>query len=149
MLLTPYGYKFHFTGILLGLTIAIVRFMKKQKRYENKRIRIDILFISLALAIIPLGIFLLLGDHFIGKPTDSLIGIKPLHPDSELNKFSSVYPIGLFLSIGSLLVLLLFAILKKVKQRFGLGLLGFIGLLIMTNIVLLFQQYPRYGIVVL
>jgi hypothetical protein len=41
----------------------------------------------------------MLGDNFIGFPTDSAIGIKALHFESQLNKFDAVYPIGLFLSI--------------------------------------------------
>lgn len=72
-LLSPYGYKFHFAGLLLGILIAIVIFLKNIKRIENKKIWMDILFFSLTLSLVPLGIFLLMGDNFIGTQTHSFL----------------------------------------------------------------------------
>ncbi|NOZ44164.1 MAG: hypothetical protein GXP45_03350 [bacterium] len=69
ILLSPRGFHFHFVGILLGIVISIAIFLKKIKRYENKKVWIDILFFSFALALVPLGFFLLLGDNFIGQTT--------------------------------------------------------------------------------
>ena len=145
--LSPYGYNFHFAGTLLGIFIAIVIFLRRIPRIENKKIWIDILFFSLSLAIVPLGIFLMLWDNFIGFPTDIGIGIKALHTESALNKFNAVFPIGLFLSIGTLITTMIIAILKVTHKRTGYGMLGFAILLFSTNIVLLFQQYPRYGVI--
>lgn len=146
-MLSPYGYNFHFGGVLLGIFIAIVIFLRKVPRIENKKIWIDILFFAFSLAIVPLGIFFMLWDNFIGLPTDLGIGIKALHVESALNKFNSVYPVWLFLSIGTLIVTLITLILKLTKKRTGFGMLGFAMLLFSTNIVLLFQQYPRYGVI--
>lgn len=143
-LISPYGYKFHFVGILIGMVISILVFLKKIKRLENKKIWIDILFYSITLSLVPLGLFLLMGDNFIGNSTNSLLGIKSLHSESMRNKFNLVYPIGVFLSIGALLVV---AWIRIIKKRFGYGLLGFAILLLVIAIILLFQQYPRHGVI--
>jgi len=51
------------------------------------------MFFAMTGALIPLGLFLLLGDDFIGKSTNSLRGVQALQSESALNKFSAVYPI--------------------------------------------------------
>lgn len=53
-LLSPYGYRFHFTGLLIGMFISISVFLKKITRVENKKVWSDILFFSLTLALVPL-----------------------------------------------------------------------------------------------
>jgi len=149
MLFSPYGYKFHFIGILIWLLLAMVIFFRWIQRYENKKIWADIFFFSFSLALVPLWLFLLLWDNFIGKTTNGILWVQSLHQDSELNKFTSVYPIWLFLSIGSLIVTLILVFLKKIKKKFGLWMWGMIFLLIMINLILLIQQYPRYWVVAL
>lgn len=146
-LLSPYGFNFHFVGILIGIVLAMIHFFKRVQRYENKKVWIDIMFYSVATAILPLGFFLLLGDDFIGSATSGAIGVKALHAESQLNKFSGVYPIGLMLSMASLLTMLLITIIRTVRKQFGYGLWGFIILLISLNIIFFVQQYPKYGIV--
>ena len=141
-LISPYGYKFHFTGLLIGIFISIYIFLKKIVRLENKKVWADILFISFALSLVPLWFFLLMWDNFIGTTTTSWLGIKALHSDSQRNKFNLVYPIGLFLSLVSLFVVLFIKIIKK--KKFGYGMLGFALLVFLISIVLLIQQYPRH-----
>lgn len=143
-LFSPYGYKFHFVGLLLGIVTAIVIFLKKIKRIENKKIWIDIIFFSMTLSLVPLGIFLLMGDNFIWAPTTTWLGIKSLHSESQRNKFNLIYPIGIFLSIGSLLIA---GAIRIIKKKFGYGLLWFAILLVMIAVILLFQQYPRRGVI--
>jgi len=147
MWLSPYGFPFHFVWLLIATTISIAIFIKKIKRYENKKVWIDILFFSISISLIPLGFFLLLWDNFIGKPTDSWLWIRALHPDSQLNKFSTVFPIWLLLSLFSLAVTILLWIIRRIKKKYGLWLIWFIILLLGINIILLLQQYPRYGVV--
>jgi len=145
--ISPYGFPFHFIWLLLGAVISIGLFIKKIKRYENKKVRIDLLFFSITIAIIPLGFFLLLGDDFIGKSTESLLGVKALHPDSQLNKFNAVYPVGILLSILAIIATITMWIIKRVKKTYGLGMRWFILLIIGINIIFFIQQYPKYGIV--
>jgi hypothetical protein len=143
-ILSPYGYKFDFTGILIGLFISISIFLKKIVRLENKKVWSDILFLSLTLSLVPLWLFLLMGDNFIGTTTTSWLGIKSLHSDSQLNKFNLVYPIWLFLSLWSLFLVLYIKILKK--KKFGYGMLGFALILIFISLILLLQQYSRHAV---
>ncbi|MCX6824829.1 MAG: hypothetical protein NTY80_01270 [candidate division SR1 bacterium] len=143
-LLSPYGYKFHFMGLLIGIFISVGVFLKKITRIENKKVWSDILFFSFALSLVPLGLFLLMGDNFIGTTTTSWLGIKSLHSDSQRNKFNLIYPIGLFLSLGSLFVALYIKIIKK--KRFGYGMLGFALLLIVISLILILQQYSRHAV---
>lgn len=140
----PYGYKFHFAGILLGLVLSLFSFFKKIKTIENKKIWADIFFYWFTLCIVPLGIFLLMGDNFIGKTTGSFLGMKTLHLESQRNKFDAVYPIGLFLSIGALLIALYVHIRRVVWNKRGYGMQWLAILLVMVNIILVMQQYPRY-----
>ena len=141
-LLSPYGYKFHFVGLLLGIIISISIFLKKIVRVENKKVWADILFFSFALSLVPLWLFLLMGDNFIWITTNSWLGIKSLHSDSQRNKFNLVYPIWLFLSLGAFLVTLFIKILKK--KKFGYGMLGFALLLFFMSGLLVLQQYSRH-----
>lgn len=85
-----------------------------------------------------------MGDNFIGATTSNRLGIKSLHSDSQWNKFSLVYPIGLFLSLGSLFVALGIKSLKK--KKFGYGMLGFAILLIFVSLILILQQYSRHAV---
>jgi len=147
ILLSPHSYPFHLIWIILWITIWFSIFLKKITRFENKKVRIDILFFSTAFSIIPLGFFLLLGDDFIGKVSTNLLSVKSLHIDSELNKFSGVFPIGLFLTIGSLISISIIAILKRKFKQFWLGIIGFMLILSVIWTTILFQQYPRHWII--
>lgn len=144
ILISPYGYKFHFAGLLLGIFIAIAIFLTKIKRTENKKIWIDILFYSLVLSLVPLWIFLLMGDNFVGTQTTSFMGIKSLHSESQWNKFNLVQPIGIYLSLAALLTV---AYIRVIKKRFWAGLLWFSIVLILIAFILLFQQYPRHWVI--
>ena len=147
ILLSPRGFNFHFVWLLLGALLSIGIFIKRIKRYETKKVWIDIFFFSFTLALIPLGFFLLLWDNFIGVTTSSSLGVRALHSDSQLNKFSGVLPIGLFLSLVSLLAVLVVWIWRRIKKKYGLGLLGFVLMILFINVIFLFQQYPKHGIV--
>lgn len=92
-ILAPHDYKFNFAGVLLGIVIALFIFFKKIKTNENKKIWIDIFFFAFSLSLVPFGIFLLLGDNFVGASTDSFFGMKSLHSESQWNKFDAVQPI--------------------------------------------------------
>lgn len=146
ILLSPYWYQFHFSWLIIGYIIAMFIFFRAIKRNENKRIWIDILFFATILSFIPLGIFLTLGDNFVGKTSNSWIAIKPLTIQSNLNKFGAVYPVGLFLSFLATISALLTLTFKKYKKQFGIWLIWFIIFIIWYNFLLFFQQYPKYGV---
>jgi len=146
-MLNPYWYHFHFVWILLWVLISMIIFFSSVKRAENKRIWADILFFSITLSLIPLGVFLAFWDNFIWKASTSFLAVKPLTTHSELNKIWSVYPVWLFISFVSIITTLLVVIMKNRKLRFGTGLIWFVILLILINIVFMYyQQAPRYWV---
>lgn len=145
-LLSPYGYTFHFVWLLIWFIISLIIFFSKIKRYENKQIRIDIFFFSTAISLIPLGIFLAFWDNFIGQYNTGRLSVKPLTTDSELNKFWSVYPVWLFLSVISIIVVWIWWIMEAKNKSFWSGIRWFILLIFGINIVFFFQQYPKYWV---
>lgn len=146
-ILWPYGYKFHFAGVLAWLVFSLLLFFRKIKTIENKKIWSDIFFYAFSLSLVPLGLFLLLWDNFIGNTTDSLFWMKALHSESQWNKFGSVLPIWLFLSLGSLFVVFFVHIKRIILKKKGFWLQWLAFLVIVINIVLVMQQYPRYMVI--
>ncbi len=146
-ILSPRNYAFHFIGILIGIVSAFSLFLRSFSRNETKKIWVDILFFALGLSLVPLGIFLLFGDNFLGKVYNGILHIKALHANSVLNKFDGVYPVWGFLSLVSLISVTIIWIIKKYNTKkciTWIWLFGFIFLLIAINIVLQYQQYPKY-----
>ncbi len=143
----PYGYKFNFAGILLWIVISLFIFFRKIKTIENKKIWADIFFYGFTLCIVPLGFFLLLGDNFIGKTTDSFLAMRSLHLESQWNKFDAVYPIWLLLSIGALIIVTIVHTRRIIWKKRGMWMQWLARLLIMINIILMMQQYPRYMVI--
>jgi len=123
-LLSPYGYKFHFVGIIIGIVRAIRRFFKKLVVGSEKLKRIDLFFFSTSFALVPMGVFFVLGDTIIGKPAPfSSLGVSDLTPEgsSELSKFGKVFPVGIFLSIISLLSFGITFAGKSIMRKDGRG----------------------------
>lgn len=148
-ILNPYGYHFHFVWILVWIAISILIFFSSIKRVENKRVWADILFFSITLSVIPLWIFLAFGDNFIWKASTWFLTVKPLTTNSELNKLWSVYPIWLFVSFAAIITTILTLLIKKRKWVFGTWLIWFIILLILINVIFMYQQAPRYWVLAL
>lgn len=148
-MLNPYWYHFHFVWILAGILIAMLIFFKSIKRDENKKIWADILFFSIAISIIPLGICLVFWDNFIWKASSWLFAVKPLTLNSELNKFGSVFPVWIFVSMAAIFSILFTLLLRQGKKDFWTWLIWFVILLILTNVVFMYQQAPRYWVLAL
>jgi len=103
-ILRPNNFNLHSVGILGAVMLSLWTFFAGIKRVENRKIWADILFSASCNATILLGLFLTLGDTFIGKSTDSVFAIRALQQGSGLTKFDGVYPVGIFLSLGVLAV---------------------------------------------
>lgn len=146
-ILSHQNFNFHFVGILISSRICLVIFFSSIKRNENKKIWADILFISTANAIIILWIFLTLWDTVIWKPTDSMLAIRALSDNSNLTKFDGVYPVWLFLSFWTLVVHVIVSVLSIIFKKNWIWIRWFIWLLIVFNIVFLFQAYPRHWLI--
>lgn len=143
-IIIPPSYAFHAWGISIGIIISLIIFLYKQNSKSIKKKRIDIIFSGYMYSIIILGIFLVLGDDMIWLSTSNRLGIYSMTPYSEVTKFNQVLPVGLFLSIASLLALFSGKFLKKKYTSIWRGLWGFAIFFFLLSIVLIFQQYPKH-----
>jgi len=82
-MISPQNFNFHFVWLLLASLICLYMFFSSIKRNENKKIRADILFLSIANALIIFWIFITLWDSIIWKPTDSMFAIRSLTDNSD------------------------------------------------------------------
>lgn len=146
-IISPNNFNIHFVWILLASRICIWTFLSGIKRTENKKIRADILFTSLANAIIILWIFLTLWDTVIWTPTDSIFAIRALTDNSALTKFDWVYPVWLFISCSVLIIHVLVSIPKIILKKNWLWLRWLIGILLALNITFFFQSYPKHWVI--
>ena len=96
--ISPVWWEFSLLWIIIWVLIACRSFLQKQI-YQQTIIRIDIWFKSLCRAMIPLWIFLLLWDAFIGIPTTSSIWVSAIKPDSAVALYNKVLPLGLWISL--------------------------------------------------
>lgn len=140
-------FNLHRVGILLSVFICLSVFFSGVKRIENKRIWIDILFSAFCNGIMLLGLFLVLWDTVIGSSTQSIFAVRALREGSWLNKFYGVYPVGLFLSLGTLIVNIVVNVWRILAKKSWRWLRGMLALLVVINICFLFQYYPRYWLV--
>lgn len=148
-ILSPQNFDFHFVGLLLSTWICLLIFFHGIKRTENKKIWIDILFFSLANSLIIFWIFLTLWDSVIWTPTDSIFAIRALTDNSALTKFDWVYPVGLFISFWVLIVHIIISMLNIIFKKNWFWMRWLIWILIVFNVVFLFQSYPRHGLITL
>ncbi len=146
-ILSPQNFNFHFVGLLIASRICVSIFFSSIKRTENKKIRSDIIFLSISNALIVFWIFITLWDSIIWTPTDSIFAIRSLTDNSALTKFDWVYPVWLFISFGILIIHIIVSILSIVLKKNWLWIRWLIWILIVLNVVFLFQSYPRYWLI--
>lgn len=133
----------------IGIIRSVRRFFKKLVVGSEKLKWIDLFFFATSSALIPMGVFFVLGDTIIGRPAPfSSMGISDLTPGgvSELSKYGKVFPVGIFMSIISLFSYGITFVGKAITKRPGRGYIGFGILLLLFNIVFSYQLYPRHGV---
>ena len=146
-ILSPHNFNFHFVWILIASRICLSIFFSSIKRTENKKIRADIIFLSIANALIIFWIFITLWDTIIWKPTDSIFAIRALTDNTALTKFDWVYPIWLFISFGVLLIHIIVSLLSIILKKNWIWMRWLVWILIILNITFFFQYYPRYWVI--
>lgn len=145
---SPYGYRFWLIGILAWCMGSLLLFLRRFRRNESKKVWIDIFFFGFVNGLVALGLFLLLGDSFVGNECNNWICVHSLMPESELVKYTNgVYPIGIFLSLGALSINTIISFWKMSSNKSGLGIRGFIGILLVLLAILPFWNYPAHGII--
>ncbi len=148
-IILPESYAFHASGMIIGFVMFMLIFINQQSGRLMKYKRVDCLFVALMSGIIPLGLFLVLGDDMIGRSTESWLGIYALTPVSEVAKFNSVFPVGLFLSIAAALALLSSLRWKKYSSWPWRWYAWWWTFLFLFGIVLIFQHYPRHMVIMI
>jgi hypothetical protein len=94
-----------------------------------------------------MGLFLLLWDTFIGKPTDSRYGVVALLNDSAWTNFGRVFPSGIivsiigFVSYGAMILCKRFVKTERVRWYLGFAII-FFG----YTALFLWQHYVRHGV---
>ena len=146
-ILSPQNFNLHFVGLLVAWRISVSFFFSSIKRTENKKIWADIIFLSLANALIIFWVFITLWDAVIWKPTDSIFAIRALTDNSALTKFDGVYPVWLFISLWVFIIHVIISLLSIILKKNWLWMRWLIWILIVLNIVFLFQSYPRYWLI--
>lgn len=139
--LTPYSYTFHYIWILLGCLLVWRQFLKTVPEYDRLR-RIDAFFQSILYACIPLGIFLVLGDTFIGVPTEWSIYVSAIRPDSAVATYNKVLPLWFALSLVWIIWAALVKLWEKKLSRW-FGLLWFAIFLFLLGLITIRQQHPK------
>lgn len=141
--LSPYEFHFHFVGIIVGILIWRKRFLTSQPRERHLQ-RHTVMFEAIMLACIPLGIFLLFGDHFIGKPIETGIYVSAIDPASKVAAYDTVIPLGIYLACMTWILYLLISIMHTWKPStyriFG----GFSLFFLWLGFLLIRQVYPRH-----
>jgi len=143
--ISPYEYKFHLVWLIWGIGRCVWHFFQHVQDTNMQLKWIDSRFLAAMWWCIPLGIFLLLGDTFIGQPADSGIFVSAFHPDSKLATYDTVIPLGLYLSLLWLLLLFGTKILRYNKTQLRwYGLVWWILFLVLFSFLILFQEYARH-----
>ena len=145
-IIIPPEFGFHAWSLAIGIVFSTLVFLYKLPKHIRKN-RVDCLSVGYMVALIIVGIFFVLWDHMIGLPTISNIGISSLTPYSEVSKFTRVYPVWFFLSISALFtyIVTLLIFRKQVTSWRGFG--SFSLFFFLLAIVLLFQNYPKHGVI--
>lgn len=146
-ILSPQNFNFHFVGLLIASRICLWIFFASIKRSENKKIWVDIIFMSISNALIVFWIFMTLWDTIIWTPTDWIFAVRALTDNSNLTKFDWVYPVWLFISFWTLIVHVIVSVLSIIFKKNWMWMWGLVWILIVLNIAFFFQSYPKYWLV--
>lgn len=136
---SPFEYNFSTIWIFLWALLWWWKFLKKK---EKKAAWISSFLYATVWWMVPLGLFLLLGDAFIGLPTNWGFYVSAIRSDSLVATYDKVIPLGFYFSLLWLLWWsLLFVFQKSLHPRWWY--LWYAILLFLLGIIYMFQQYPR------
>ena len=141
---SPYGYHIHFVGLVIGFFIGIGRFLYSTK-VETHIKRRSIWFFATAASMIPLGLFLTLGDNFVGRPNPEwFFAVGALTSESTLSDLGKVYPVGILLSLISLISMIVMYALRKIGKMGRIWLLWFGLRSLLMHRVFTYQLYDKH-----
>lgn len=141
--LSPYNFHFHFTGIILWLLIGRSKFIQTQKR-EHRFRRYSVVLEWLLLWSIPLGVFFLFWDNFIGKAIEWWRYISAIDATSKVAVYDKVIPLWLYLTAWSWILYLLLGILHQKKPSMHRVFVWYICYRLGIALLMIRQIYPRH-----
>lgn len=100
--LSPTWRNFSLLWIIIWALLWFWSFLSKQP-YHHRSLRVDVFFEAVCIGVIPLGVFLVLGDSFIWIPTDWILWVSAIQADSKLALYNSVLPIWFGLSLAGMI----------------------------------------------
>lgn len=146
-IIVPPNYNFQAWWLLIGIILSLIIFVYQKPSGIIRKKWIDCLFLSYMNGLIIFWLFLVLGDDMIWSSTSNWLWIYAMTPFSEVAKFNQVYPVWLFVSISALLVSLYSIFILKKKNKEWRWIAGFWIFCIIIWRVLVFQNYPRHGVI--
>jgi len=138
---------YHFVWIIVGFLLALLIFLKFASSKWEKKLRIDALVYSFLIGAFVMGIFLTLGDSFYWRITESFLGISSFVPDSAIYGLK-VYPVGLFVSLVSIILFIGGISILQFKKRAWWGRFVLIAWIALMNLVFVYVAYSRQGILI-
>lgn len=141
--LSPYEYHFHLVWLLIWAVVWRKKFLQTQPRHHRSK-WYAVLAESMIVWTIPLWIFLLLGDHFIGKPIEDGWFVSAIDPTSKVAAYDKVIPLGLYLSCIAGVVYLLTTLLAHRKKSYAWSFVGIFLYRVGIFFVLIRQVYARH-----
>ncbi len=146
-LLSPDNYRFSFIWVSFGFLLALIIFLSKIKYSQERKKWFDVFFYSLALSLVVLWPFLLLGDVFFWKITHSVFWV------SALTNFTNIpypnlkfWPVWIFVSLLGLVLYLLGKILHAVFKKPGITIFLYPLLFLGFWWIFHFQYYQKHFI---
>lgn len=145
IMLSPYGYHFHIIGIILALLVSLWLLLQKMPSRHERRLWINIIASSVSFMMIPLWVWLLMGDHLIGLPTTWPRGIETLRPDiSRRSDYGPIYPIGLYIALLGLITFIVQRLGQHMKRPSGQWYMTIALIIIGIGLIWTFVNTPKY-----
>lgn len=143
-ILNPHGWPFSFVGLVLGFTIFLAFFLTRPYiRYAQEK-RLYAFMRASVLSTILVWFFLIFGDTFMGKATESWFAIHPFTESAtSLAKFDKVYPVWLILSFWAFVAFAISQGISLITKKYHWRLLASL-FLFSWIFVFPFQHYPQY-----
>jgi hypothetical protein len=144
---SPSWRNFSLLWVLIWWVIGFWSFLTKQPKH-HRALRVDIFFEAICIGMIPLWIFLVLGDSFIWVPTQGALWVSAIQANSKLALYNSVLPIWFGISLIGMVWYWILAI-RRNKRTPWYGYLWFSALSILVAFLTLYQNYARRIIVLI
>lgn len=145
--ISPSWRNFSLLWLFIGWILGFWSFLSRQPN-EHRALRVDIFFEAICVWMIPLWIFLVLGDSFIWMPTQWILWISAIQSDSKLALYNSVLPIWFGISLIGMIGYWI-SLLFRHKRMHGYWYLWFSIITLSIGFLTIYQNYARRIITVI